>query len=92
MMQNEELGRIIEERIRPQLAEHGGNLEVVSIKDGVLTVRLLGHCSGCPSANITAEQIIKKEIMEKIPEITDVVLDDGISEDMMAFARKLMGK
>lgn len=84
------LQRIIKEKVRPKLEAHGGDLEIVSLEGGVLTVRLLGQCSGCPSAHVTNEEIIKKEILAEAPEISDVILDNSVSEDMLAFARQLL--
>ncbi len=86
------LQRVINERIRPYLEGHGGSLEVLSCVDGIVEVRLHGNCSGCPSAYITTEQIIKKEIMDHIPEVKDVVLDTGVPEDLLAFAKQLINQ
>ncbi len=34
--------------IRPSLQADGGDVELVDVKDGVVSVRLTGHCAGCP--------------------------------------------
>lgn len=39
---------VVDEMIRPALAAHAGNMEVVYIEDGVIGLRLLGSCQGCP--------------------------------------------
>lgn len=60
--------------VRPSLMADGGNVELVEItSDNIVKVRLQGHCSSCPMAMMTLEMGIKKNIMEKIPEIKDVV-------------------
>ena len=59
----EQIEQVLDQRVRPYLLGHGGQVEVVSLEDGILRVRLLGHCSGCPSATITTEQIIQEEVV-----------------------------
>ena len=44
----EMIERILEEKVRPQLAAHGGGIESVGCEDGIYRFRLLGQCSGCP--------------------------------------------
>ena len=41
------------EELRPFVESHGGTITVDSIRDGVVTVRMLGSCDGCPSSNAT---------------------------------------
>ncbi|MDO4554935.1 MAG: NifU family protein [Lachnospiraceae bacterium] len=84
--------KVIEERIRPRLADHNGNIEIVSLEEDELTVRFLGQCSGCPSAYLTIEELVKTEIIKAVPQIHQVYLDNGISEDMLSFARTLMSR
>ena len=81
---------IIEERIRPSLHAHGGDVEVLSYEDGILRIKLLGQCSGCPSAMVTNEELIGKEIMDELSEVKDVVLVQEVSEELMDMARKLL--
>ena len=45
--------------IRPKLALHGGDIRLLDFQDGVLRFELLGQCSGCPSASITTEELIR---------------------------------
>lgn len=60
--------------VRPSLMADGGNVELVEITaDNVVKVKLQGHCGSCPMSMMTLEMGIKKAIMEKIPEIKDVV-------------------
>ncbi len=41
------------EQVRPVVESHGGAIEVVSVRDGVVQVRMLGTCDGCPSSAAT---------------------------------------
>ena len=71
---------VIDERVRPVLQMDGGDIVVNDIDDGVVTVTLKGHCSGCPSRrqtlNIGILDCLQEEFGEdKIKDIreTDIV-------------------
>ena len=55
--------------IRPFLASHGGNVELVSVEDGVARLRLEGSCNGCPSSAATLEHALKEAIDEAAPDL-----------------------
>lgn len=66
----------LEERItqaldsmRPFLASHGGNVELVSVEEGVARLRLEGSCNGCPSSAATLEHALKEAIEEAAPDL-----------------------
>ncbi|MFH1782000.1 MAG: NifU family protein [Candidatus Omnitrophota bacterium] len=59
-------------KIRPFLQRDGGDIELVDVKDGVVSVRLKGACSGCPMAHITLKQGVEKALKEEVPEIVKV--------------------
>lgn len=82
--------KVLEERVRPALMEHEGNVQIVSLEDGILKIRLSGHCSGCPSAQITTEELIAKEVMDAVPEVRDVVLVNEVSPELLDFAKKIL--
>lgn len=88
----EALQKVLDERIRPALSEHGGDIRILSLADGVLHFRLLGQCSGCPSAAVTAEELVGKEIREAIPEIREVILDTGVSDELIGMAQDILRK
>ncbi|MEM9387296.1 MAG: NifU family protein [Pseudomonadota bacterium] len=61
------------ETVRPQLATHGGDVELVAIDPpSAVTVRLVGACDGCPAAGLTLSEGVEKAIREHCPEITQV--------------------
>jgi Fe-S cluster biogenesis protein NfuA len=60
-------------RIRPSVQADGGDLQLVDVNDGVVTVRLLGACSGCPMATMTLQQGIERRLKEQVPEVKKVV-------------------
>ncbi len=61
------------DRIRPQLEADGGGVELVDVDDGVVTVRLLGACSGCAMRNLTLTNGIERILKEHVPEVKEVV-------------------
>lgn len=91
MLENK-IKRVIDEKVKPYLREHNGDIEVVAIEDKVLRVRLLGQCSSCASAKYTVENLVETCIREAIPEIDKVELESCISEEMLDMARKLLNK
>ena len=66
------------EQIRPMLQRDGGDVELVDVsEDGkTVTVKLQGHCAGCPMAQQTLKMGIEKTIKEQIPEVEEVVAAD----------------
>ena len=81
---------VLNRKVRPELAKHEGNLAVESYENGILKVRLLGRCSNCPSAQLSTETMIKARVVEALPEISDVVLVRGVSEETNALARAIL--
>lgn len=67
-----EIKAVIEERIRPMVANHLGDVEFVRFEDGVVYVRLLGTCDGCPLASLTLKSGIEEVLKEQINGITAV--------------------
>jgi Fe-S cluster biogenesis protein NfuA len=70
----DELKNVIESDINPQLELHAGGCELLDVDDGVVTIRLFGGCSGCPSSHITLFNGIVPILKDKFPEIRDVML------------------
>ena len=61
------------DRVRPALQADGGDVELVEVKDGVVSVRLTGACGGCPMATMTLKNGIERTIREEVPEVKEVV-------------------
>ncbi len=60
------------ESIRPALQADGGDVQLVDIDGGVVKVRLLGACNGCPMANMTLKGGIEAALKERIPAVERV--------------------
>ena len=61
------------EEIRPSLQADGGDVELVDVNDGVVRVRLTGHCGGCPMSTMTLKMGIERLLKSKVPEVKEVV-------------------
>ena len=61
------------EQVRPTLLADGGDVQLIDVKDGVVTLRLTGACGGCPMASITLKDGIERVLKEQVPEIKEVV-------------------
>ena len=60
-------------KIRPVLQADGGDVELVDVSDGVVSLRLTGACDGCPMAATTLKMGIERLLKEEIPEVKEVV-------------------
>ena len=60
------------EEVRPMLQADGGDVELVSVEDGVVKVRLQGHCRGCPMSQMTVKMAIEKRLKEKVEGVESV--------------------
>ncbi len=60
------------DKIRPSLQADGGDVELVSVQDGVVKVRLQGACKGCPMSQMTLKNGIEKILKKEIPEVDRV--------------------
>ena len=73
-MVDEEKVKKVLDKIRPQLQMDGGDVELIDIsEDGVVKVRLQGHCAGCVHAQQTLKLGIERAIKQFVPEVEKVV-------------------
>jgi Fe-S cluster biogenesis protein NfuA len=59
-------------KIRPMLQADGGDVELVDVQEGIVTVRLQGACAGCPMSQMTLKNGIEKLLKKEIPEVVSV--------------------
>jgi len=67
----EEVQAVID-KIRPMLQADGGDVELVSVDNGVVKVRLQGACRGCPMSQMTLKNGIEKFLKKEVPEVDRV--------------------
>ena len=69
-----DIEKILETSIRPSIQMDGGDIELISCKDGIIKVFLKGACRGCPSSQMTLKNGIEVLLKEKFPDkIKEVV-------------------
>jgi Fe-S cluster biogenesis protein NfuA len=62
------------DQIRPNLQMDGGDVELIDIsEDGVVKVKLLGACGGCPMSQMTLKMGIEKHLKKEVPQVKEVV-------------------
>ncbi len=78
--------------VRPLLAHHGGDVELLAIDPevGAVHLRLLGSCDGCPSSALTLRNAVERAIVDAAPEIVriDVEEPSAQAEAPVAFVAK----
>lgn len=62
------------DEIRPGLQMDGGDCELIDVTDeGVVTLRLVGACAGCPMSQMTLKMGIEATLKERVPEVREVL-------------------
>jgi Fe-S cluster biogenesis protein NfuA len=69
----ERIQRILDEEIRPYVAQDGGDVLFAGFRDGRVELYLQGSCSGCPSSTATLKLGIESRLREAVPEVREVV-------------------
>ena len=69
--------------VRPYMHSHGGDVELLSLEDGVARLRLEGSCQGCPASSATLEQAIRQAIEEAAPDLLGLEVE-GIEAPVRA--------
>ena len=68
-----EVLKVLEEKINPSVAGHGGHVTLIDLKDDIAFIRLEGGCQGCGMADATLKNGIEVEIKGAVPTITSVL-------------------
>jgi Fe-S cluster biogenesis protein NfuA len=86
------------DNVRPLLRSHGGNVELLGTSGGVVRLRMLGSCDGCPSSAMTQKHAIEAAIYEKAPDVAGIEVDQPatnghVAKDGLArFALPILGQ
>jgi len=64
--------------VRPYLGSHGGDVELLDVTDdGLVRLRMLGSCDGCPSSSVTLTLAVESAIRDAAPEITGIEVEEA---------------
>ena len=61
------------DNIRPSLRADGGDVELVDVKDGIVSVKLKGACAGCPMSTMTLKNGIERILKQELSDIKEVI-------------------
>ncbi|HSR14342.1 MAG TPA: NifU family protein [Gemmatimonadales bacterium] len=61
------------EYIRPALQADGGDLILLGVNDGAVTIQLVGACGGCPLSTMTLTAGIERILRDRVPGVTEVI-------------------
>lgn len=83
--------KVLDEKVRPSLRAHGGEIQVDHLEGRVLYVKLLGQCAGCPSADLTNETLVEAEVVKALPELVEkVAVIQTVSDELWEQAKRLL--
>ena len=68
-----EIINLLETKVKPVVASHGGDITFHSFKNGVVSLELKGSWSGCPSSTATLKMGIENMLKHYIPEVEEVI-------------------
>ena len=82
---------VLDEKVRPSLRAHGGEIQVDHLEDKVLYVKLMGQCAGCPAADLTNETLVEAELVKALPEMVQkVAVIQTVSDELWEQAKRLL--
>ncbi len=64
------------DKVRPYLQRDGGDIDVISVEDGIVYVKMIGACDGCVALDVTLKQGIETMLLENVPGVIAVVTVD----------------
>jgi Fe-S cluster biogenesis protein NfuA len=80
--------RVIEalDTVRPYMESHGGNVELVELRDGVAKLSLRGSCNGCAASRATLELAIKQALDEHAPDLVGLEVQGVVEHPITGHA------
>ncbi len=81
-------------QVRPMLAAHQGDVELLDIDPGAgaVRLRLLGSCDGCPASSVTLQLAVEQAIVDAAPEIIHIDVDEPTPAPLPTVAVTLSAK
>jgi len=61
------------DNIRPSLRADGGDVELIDVKDGIVSLKLKGACAGCPMSTMTLKNGIERILKQELSDIKEVI-------------------
>src|SRR3546814_5547086 len=67
-----EIKEVLDTRIRPAVAQDGGDITFQGYEDGIVFLNMQGSCSGCPSSTVTLKRGVENTLKHYVPEVMEV--------------------
>ena len=67
---------VLEEKVKPSVAQHNGVINFISFDDGVVKLEMAGSCSGCAMSKMTLQQGVENLLKHYVPEVQAIVSED----------------
>lgn len=67
-------------KVRPYLQSHGGDVEMLGLRDGVLRLRLRGSCGSCSSSSATLKNAVEEAVVEAAPDVTEIIAEPATEQ------------
>jgi Fe-S cluster biogenesis protein NfuA len=68
------------ESVRPYLRSHGGDCELIGVREGVVRLRLHGSCGSCPSSSLTLKNAVEDALYQAAPDIKEIVAENAAAD------------
>jgi Fe-S cluster biogenesis protein NfuA len=65
------------DKVRPYLKSHGGDCEVLGVRDGIVRLQLHGTCGSCPSSSLTLKTAVEEALFEAAPDIKEIIAENA---------------
>lgn len=70
------------DEVRPYMASHGGDVELLGIEDGVARLRLVGSCDGCAASSSTLELAVQKALEQAAPDLLGIEVEGAVASQV----------
>jgi Fe/S biogenesis protein NfuA len=64
---------VIDQKVNPSIASHGGRATLIDVKDDIVYVELGGGCQGCSMASVTLKQGVEQLVKQAVPQIREII-------------------
>lgn len=68
------VSQVMSDTVLPFVHGHGGDIRLIDVKDGVVTVQLFGACATCPASMLTLKGGVQRQLRERLPDIVHTVV------------------
>jgi Fe-S cluster biogenesis protein NfuA len=91
VLSEKDIEAVLDERVRPLLRAHNGDVELEGIEEGrTVRLRLLGACAACMGAEQTVNDVIVASLREACPAAGEILVETGVSRELIDEALRFL--